>query len=729
LFENIVVNRLDLVKDLRLYNPNPYFKKQVPDFSKKNFEDGLFPANYNSLLFIDQTKKKESFRDFISEQSSKNSLIVIDPALKKEHKENKENNHNHVNLKEEEYKAFNELIWCRPQDIFTDSEFNFFDKNNVKDIKRGVFQKGHFVSCLLAIAKIPIRIERLFINRKIQENGCYAFNLFIQGKLKSVTVDDKIPVLANKKWAFAHSDSNDIWVPLFEKVWAKVNRSYSISINSSPKDIFSAITEAPVITYNHKKYEGCEWDIFTKNCENPDYIIFNSTSSLDSCLPTTNLYTIITYYDIDDLKLLKVKSLDSIVDWNGAYGNKSSNWTNNLKEQVNFEENNEQVFYLTLKEYLKCFNSTHICKYYDAFYYKFRKVYQLSQDNIIGCRFKISKKTKVVLGLHQKQEHFYYKVKNYEPCHAKLILVKFTNHSGYHTYEYINSTEEVSDRLYLDHLSTGLEPGEYFILGNVKWPYLDEDKNISLVLSSYSDNYELDFHHLERKTISRDMFNKVFISFIDKNLTYNMLTEDIKGFSYVNALIKGSNTGYFFLSFKNDSFAPCKVTFVIEMNEYVKLFSENIECEPLENNYLQYSVILAPMNTEIILFEQLADIWKCLISLKSIEIDDSINMLSLEDDRFYINEHKNGLIRERFIKNDVFYSELRRNNSLILVLENESSKDYFIKVEFISLFNCQVKNAAKSMFRLNNNSMNYITLIQLDPGAIDFELEYAYKIL
>ncbi len=73
------------------------------------------------------------------------------------------------------------------------------------------------------------------------------------------------------------------------------------------------------------------------------------------------------------------------------------------------------------------------------------------------------------------------------------------------------------------------------------------------------------------------------------------------------------------------------------------------------------------------------------------------------------------------------YSELRRHNYILIVLENESSFDYMIRFECKKLVNCELRYPDRNLFRLNSMSMNYIKLVQMVQDDINFELEYSYK--
>jgi len=59
---------------------------------------------------------------------------------------------------------------------------------------------------------------------ELNNSGVYLFNLFIDGEFYPVKVNELIPSKDND-YTYARSKNNEIYIPLMEKVWAKVNES------------------------------------------------------------------------------------------------------------------------------------------------------------------------------------------------------------------------------------------------------------------------------------------------------------------------------------------------------------------------------------------------------------------------------------------------------------------------------------------------------------------------
>ena len=638
------------------------------------------------------------------------------------------------NISAEDLNGLEELIWKRPGEIFKGLNYFIYDSINVDDIEQGILGNCYFLSSIAAIAEHPHRIEKIFVNKEISKNGCYVFNVFIQGKPKIVTIDDRLPVFKRNRWALARSSTSEIWVQLLEKLWGKLNQSYAMTIAGIPSDALSVMTEAPVITYIHRKYEDKNqlWNIL-KNCDDQNYIICtnsNSSAAKEVGLIESHAYTIISVYAIKEIKLMKIRNPWGKFEWNGDYGDKDSKWTKELKAKVKFEEKDDGIFYMSFSDFLRFFPFTFVCKYNDKYSYKYKKIYQKSQESFTFCSFKTTKKTNIVLGLHQKQERFYHKVKNYKPCYAKIFLVKVNKNSGSNFYEYITSNEGSLDTIYLDlsdDLNDPLGEGEYIMLANVNWQYYRESKTCSLVFSSYSDDPSLELNNFDTNTLESNFLQRMFDSLIDKKCKYEALGERM-GIGYINSF-KDTDSGFMFVSFKNDNVNPCKINFDIEINNKVKLVSQRFEVDQTNTYCYEYSLLVDAFSNEIILFEQLDDIWNCHISCKSIRIDFD-KSLTNEDDKLFIKENRNKLTKENFIKSDIVYCELRRNKNLFIIIQNVSKLDYMLKVDFVKLVNCEIIYPEKKMFRLDSMAMHLIKLAQLEQyKEISYEFEYYYKCL
>ena len=84
-------------------------------------------------------------------------------------------------------------VWKRPQEIYGDGNFVLYDSPGPDDIKQGRCGDCYFLASLSAIAEFPERIEKIFITKTVNEAGCYAVTLYVNGEKRTVVVDDYFP--------------------------------------------------------------------------------------------------------------------------------------------------------------------------------------------------------------------------------------------------------------------------------------------------------------------------------------------------------------------------------------------------------------------------------------------------------------------------------------------------------------------------------------------------------
>lgn len=103
-----------------------------------------------------------------------------------------------------------------------------------------------YCEAVAALAGRPELVQRLFYPQHYSPYGVYAIRHFDEGEWKYVVVDDYIPT-RNGRAHFAHSqNSNEIWVMLLEKAFAKVFGSYRELVGRSPSVALQRLTGGKV---------------------------------------------------------------------------------------------------------------------------------------------------------------------------------------------------------------------------------------------------------------------------------------------------------------------------------------------------------------------------------------------------------------------------------------------------------------------------------------------------
>ena len=146
------------------------------------------------------------------------------------------------------------LVWKRPCEVYGDSPYKIYADVGPNDIKQGKCGDCYFLSSLSALAEYPERIEKIFLTKEINEAGCYAVSLFVNGERRTVVVDDYFPYDSHKEtWAFSRPSEDkvsgtnvkEIWVLILEKAWAKVFGSYQRIEAGTAGEAFYPLTGCP----------------------------------------------------------------------------------------------------------------------------------------------------------------------------------------------------------------------------------------------------------------------------------------------------------------------------------------------------------------------------------------------------------------------------------------------------------------------------------------------------
>lgn len=146
-------------------------------------------------------------------------------------------------IKEHKWKRLSEIV----------GEPVLFDgRIEPQDILQGALGDCYFLSAVAALAEKEERIIQIFGDQPGKDNGIYKVTLRINGIIEEIIVDDYVPVNTAGHPIFCQPNKNEIWVPLFEKAWAKANGSYANISAGSPTEIFKAATYAPSEVFETK---------------------------------------------------------------------------------------------------------------------------------------------------------------------------------------------------------------------------------------------------------------------------------------------------------------------------------------------------------------------------------------------------------------------------------------------------------------------------------------------
>ena len=355
------------------------------------FYDNQFPPNLNSLIK--------------GYQKNKNQNINVNKLSKK--KVNELNNNPLLKYKN--------VIWKRESDI---SDFpDIFPKNGIlaQDIVYGKYTNENFLSAIGALAEFPKIIKNLFISDKKNKNGIYGLKICKDGFLQEIVIDDYFPVNKDDdKYCFTHSKDDSLWVQIIEKAYAKAYGSYELLRNKGVEGILKDLSYAPVLVLDSLSTDLAQ-NLTLAN--DNKWIIMASAGDTDASLNLLKelelrpnfAYEILEVFkleseDLDRLNnfqstdnnienfqiILKIRNIWGKIEWLGDWSNSYKFWTDDLKRKMKFEENDEQSFYMNLRDFKHHFCKVKICKYLDNFKYKSIKIRQ-KPENFALIKIKVNK--------------------------------------------------------------------------------------------------------------------------------------------------------------------------------------------------------------------------------------------------------------------------------------------------------------------------------------------------
>jgi hypothetical protein len=97
--------------------------------------------------------------------------------------------------------------WRRPAQVYGKGNYSLFDGIAPGDIKQGHCGDCYFLSCLSSLAEDPKKIQDIFLVKKVNDAGCYAVKVWVDGQPREVVVDDQFPYDPYKEqWAFSRTN-------------------------------------------------------------------------------------------------------------------------------------------------------------------------------------------------------------------------------------------------------------------------------------------------------------------------------------------------------------------------------------------------------------------------------------------------------------------------------------------------------------------------------------------
>lgn len=188
----------------------------------------------------------------------------------------------------------------------------------------------------------------LFSENQLQPSGRYHVRLQQMGQWQTVTIDDMLPTRDNVLPAFSWSPACAIWISLVEKACAKMFGTYSAlktgeahlalrMLTGAPIDILDMRVERLPELWLAMRYYTARRDVLVADC-------FHGCDKAEIGLASNHSYTVLSAQDaversqdghVVSHRLVQLRNpwANNAISWNGPFGLRSANWSDELRVQ------------------------------------------------------------------------------------------------------------------------------------------------------------------------------------------------------------------------------------------------------------------------------------------------------------------------------------------------------------------------------------------------------------
>lgn len=502
--------------------------------------------------------------------------------------------------------------WKRTNDIFK-GDLHIFNNIEPNDIHQGGLGDCYFLASISAIAEYKDRITRLFLTKEINKEGIYAVALCVGGMWHDIVIDDWIPCNPGTNTpAFNTTKTNELWVILLEKAWAKIYGGYLNIAAGLTREALRDLTGASCVTlFTNGDKEELWAKIF--DADHKKYIMTAGSDDLNNGSDTfiekigiagSHAYSLLGAFELEydrgnyklviDPAKVKNKTIERIVklrnpwgtgEWSGDWGDLSPLWTDALKKDLCFTVEDDGTFFMSYKDFCKFYSDVQICYYVDG--NKYSSIYKEStKDETTYLKFTINVDGEYYFSINQKNKRMFPKNHNYKYSNISFVIarVDVTNNQ----YEYIGGNMKADKENWIKKTA---KKGSYIAIVKTPWQSFVNDFSFSVYGPGTTDILSI-----KENELPKSLINHIFYSHAEtdkKQVLMNFASQghsDIKYKSYDN---KG---GFGYIYFANES-TETSLSVTVEF-----IGSYNIKLlHPLSG--LRPSLTVDPGKTKIIVYE------------------------------------------------------------------------------------------------------------------------------
>mmetsp|Transcript_12488 Transcript_12488/g.10739 ORF Transcript_12488/g.10739 Transcript_12488/m.10739 type:complete len:247 (-) Transcript_12488:110-850(-) len=217
-----------------------------------------------------------------------------------------------------------------------------------------------------------------FITKEANPHGLYSVALFDRGMPVEIVVDDKFPCYPDTKSAlFTKPKGTEAWVMIMEKAFCKLHGSYTLPESGYSMKALENINGCPAEELDNNDMEPEENWKKIYEFDQKKFIMTCSPRSgqnkSETGLVSGHAYTLISAFEVEGVRLLRIRNPWGGGEWKGDYSDSSDKWTDSLKKAVGYVDENDGSFFMTFDDFRKHYSSFSVGYFHDDYIYKYWK--------------------------------------------------------------------------------------------------------------------------------------------------------------------------------------------------------------------------------------------------------------------------------------------------------------------------------------------------------------------
>ena len=209
-----------------------------------------------------------------------------------------------------------------------------------------------------------------------------AINLFKDGAWKEILIDTQIPCGPDNLPSYGRvQNSDEMWLPLVEKAYAKYYGSYeALNQRQTIADTFVDLTGGSVEILNpselaasHDKNVVWNWISrwYSEGCVLATQLVGQDNITDEGIMPN-RLYGVVDIYGAEDtMRMVRVRNPWGHPDYTGPFADHDAMWNKHpeLKVNLHYEPNPDGTFWMPFDNWLESFNQLYLCHLFpDSFH-------------------------------------------------------------------------------------------------------------------------------------------------------------------------------------------------------------------------------------------------------------------------------------------------------------------------------------------------------------------------